>query len=606
MSHLFEEMHLLTRAVCLLETAQEHSLKIPFQQYWDLLAKYIAQQRGRFILLVVLLLSSIGMTLVSPQIMRYFIDTTQTSKDLHNLLLAALAFIAVAILQQVVSVSATYTGENVAWTATNALRAEMAWHCLNLDMSYHNNVSPGELIERIDGDVAELSNFFSQLVVRVLGNMVLLLGILVVLLFTDWRVGLAFTVFSVVTLLALNAVRGIAIPFQKQFRALVADMFGFLEERLAGTEDIRSSGAVEFVLLGLYKVSKKILDVWMSVQRRFILVRFVAGFMMTAGVGMSLVGSYWLFKAGLITLGTAYMIVNYTNLLRRPIRELSQQVESLQNIGAATERLRDLRAIQPKIVDGPGDPIPSGALDLNFENVEFAYKEGETVLERINFTLRPGTVLGVLGRTGSGKTTLARLVFRLYDPTEGCVMLGGVPLPKAKLRALRERVALVTQDVQLFQATVRDNITFFDRSISDERIIHVIHELGLNDWLDRLPNGLDTKLETGGRSISAGEAQLLAFTRVFLRDPGLVILDEASSRLDPATEQLIERAIDKLLRDRTAIIIAHRLGTLHRTKDVMILEDGCIVEYGDRNALAADPETRFHSLLRTGLEEVLA
>jgi ABC-type multidrug transport system fused ATPase/permease subunit len=167
-------------------------------------------------------------------------------------------------------------------------------------------------------------------------------------------------------------------------------------------------------------------------------------------------------------------------------------------------------------------------------------------------------------------------------------------------------VALVTQDVQLFQASVRDNITFFDRSIPDERILAVIGELGLGDWLAGLPKGLDTKIETGGRSLSAGEGQLLAFTRVFLRDPGLVILDEASSRLDPATEQLIERAIDRLLRGRTAIIIAHRLGTLHRTHSVMILEAGQIIEYGEREKLAADPATRFHDLLRTGMEEVLA
>ncbi len=167
-------------------------------------------------------------------------------------------------------------------------------------------------------------------------------------------------------------------------------------------------------------------------------------------------------------------------------------------------------------------------------------------------------------------------------------------------------MALVTQDVQLFQASVRDNITFFDRSIPDEQILAVIDELGLAEWLAGLPEGLDTKLQTGGRSISAGEAQLLAFTRVFLRDPGLVILDEASSRLDPATEQLIERAIDKLLRDRTAIIIAHRLGTLHRTSEMMILEDGRVLEQGSREQLAADPSTRFHSLLQTGLEEVLA
>jgi ABC-type multidrug transport system fused ATPase/permease subunit len=227
------------------------------------------------------------------------------------------------------------------------------------------------------------------------------------------------------------------------------------------------------------------------------------------------------------------------------------------------------------------------------------------VLRGINFTLQPGRVLGLLGRTGSGKTTLARLVFRLFDPTHGLIELGGVSLTLPQLKPLRQRVALVTQDVQLFQASVRDNLTFFDRSVPDERILEVIHELGLSAWYENLPKGLDTKLESGGRSLSAGEAQLLAFTRVFLKDPGLIILDEASSRLDPATEQLIERAMDRLLQNRTAIIIAHRLGTIHRTDEIMILEKGAIVEHGGRKALGADADSRFYHLLQTGLEEVL-
>jgi ATP-binding cassette subfamily B protein len=327
---------------------------------------------------------------------------------------------------------------------------------------------------------------------------------------------------------------------------------------------------------------------------------------MTAGLGLALVFGFYLFQAGTISLGTVYLVVIYTSQLRRPIRELTQQMENLQNVGAATERLTELSAIRAKIVDGPGVDVPPGALGLTFDNVHFAYKEGETVLEQIDFHLKPGSVLGLLGRTGSGKTTLARLVFRLYDPTHGRIMLGGVPLTEPRLKPLRERVALVTQDVQLFQASVRDNITFFNRDITDSRIREVIHELELTDWLEALPNGLDTRLETGGRSISAGEAQLLAFTRIFLRNPGLVILDEASSRLDPATEQLIERAIDRLLKDRTAIIIAHRLGTLHRTNEIMILEDGRVIEHGSREKLASDASTSFHRLLNTGLEEVLA
>jgi len=580
-------------------------LKIPFHQYWDLLAKYIKHQKGRFALLTILLLSAIGLQVLNPQIMRFFIDATQTSAETRVLVIAALVFISIAIIQQIFGVSATYIGEIVAWSATNALRADLAQHCLGLDMSYHNNASPGELIERIDGDVTELSNFFSQLVIRVFGNLLLMIGILIALLLEDWRIGLAFAVFAFVTLIVLNAVRGIAIPHQKKMREAIADLFGYLEERLAGTEDVRSSGAVDFVLLGLYKLQYRIFGHWRDAWRRFLLVRFSAGILLTFGISLSFVLSYYLFQESLITIGTAYLIVYYTNLLRRPIRELTQQVENLQNIGAATERLRELRAIESKVNDGPGADLPGGPISLGFEEVSFSYVDDEPVLEGINFQLESKHVLGLLGRTGSGKTTLARLVFRLYDPTKGQVTLGGVPIQKPSLHILRDRVAVVTQDVQLFQASVRDNLTFFNRSIPDAQILNVIQELGLSTWFESLTDGLDTKLETGGRSLSAGEAQLLAFTRVFLSNPGLVILDEASSRLDPATEQLIEHAVDQLLQDRTAIIIAHRLGTLRRTDEILILEDGQITEYGERKKLAADPDSRFFNLLKTGLEEVL-
>ncbi|MEN8172885.1 MAG: ABC transporter ATP-binding protein [Chloroflexota bacterium] len=580
-------------------------MNIPFHLYWDLLSPYIKFQKTRFFWLTVLLLSSIGLQVINPQIMRYFIDAATSASPSDNLTLAALAFIFIALIQQVVGVGATYLGENVAWTATNALRSDLARHCLNLDMSFHNNTSPGELIERIDGDVSELSNFFSQMVIRVLGNLLLMAGILFAMFFEDWRVGGIFTIFAVVTLTVLNLVRGIAIPHQKKMRAAIADFFGFLEERLAGTEDIRSSGAVEYVLLGLYKHMFKIGGHWRDAWRRFVLVRFSAGMLLTLGIGLSFVAGFQLYNQGIITLGTAYLIVYYTNLLRRPIREITHQIENLQNIGAATERLRDLQAIEGKINDGPGAPIKSGALALGFDQVHFSYIEHEPVLNGISFQLNPGSVLGLLGRTGSGKTTLARLVFRLYDPTQGGISLGDVPLTRPTLETLRDRIAIVTQDVQLFQATVRNNLTFFDRGISDQRIMDVIAELGLMDWYQSLSNGLDTKLESGGRGLSAGEGQLLAFTRVFLRDPGLVILDEASSRLDPATEQLIEQAVDKLLKDRTAIIIAHRLGTIQRTDEIMILDDGVIAEYGPRAGLSTDTSSRFYGLLQTGLEEVL-
>jgi ABC-type multidrug transport system fused ATPase/permease subunit len=212
----------------------------------------------------------------------------------------------------------------------------------------------------------------------------------------------------------------------------------------------------------------------------------------------------------------------------------------------------------------------------------------------------------VLGRTGSGKTTITRLLLRLYPPMAGTVRLGGVDLTQTRIGDVRERVGMVTQEVQLFEGSVRDNLTFFNTGVSDTQIRSALDALGLRTWYDALPAGLDTPLSSRGAGLSAGEAQLLAFARVFLKNPGLVILDEASSRLDPATERRIERAVDVLLGGRTAIIVAHRLATVQRADEILILEDGQVREYGPRVALASDPQSRFAALLRTGLEVVLA
>jgi ATP-binding cassette subfamily B protein len=247
-----------------------------------------------------------------------------------------------------------------------------------------------------------------------------------------------------------------------------------------------------------------------------------------------------------------------------------------------------------------------GELRVEFDGVSFTYDGNGQVLHEVSFNLAPGKVLGILGRTGSGKTTLTRLLFRLYDPSSGAIRLQGLDIRQIPLSQLRDRIGMVTQDVQLFKASIRDNLAFFDRSIDDERITRALKELHLWDWVQARPQELAASLAAGGQGLSAGEAQLLAFGRVFLKDPGLVILDEASSRLDPLTENLLERAVERLFKDRTGVVIAHRLQTVQRADDILILEDGGVVEYGPRLQLAGDPGSRFSHLLQTGLEEALA
>lgn len=571
-----------------------------------LLVKYLFPQRLRVVSLAVLLLSSIGLQLVNPQILRYFIDTAATGGTLRSLLAAAGLFIVVALVTQALAVGATYIGEQISWRATNLLRGELALHCLYLDLPFHNTHTPGVLIERIDGDVTAMGNLFSQFVIRVLGSLLLSVGVLALIFREEWRVGLALLVYAGVALIVLIRTSDLAVSEFTKEREATAQLFGFLEERLNGMPDIRANGAGAYVMRRFFGT---VHTLFLQTRRAGLLgsgMWVITTGLFAIGFAIALGSGAYLFLKGSITIGTVYLFVQYTDMLRRPLEEIAEQLKDFQRAGASVGRVSELMRLESVIEDGEGGPLPDGPLSVNFQRVSFSYEDDQPVLQDLDFALRPGKVLGLLGRTGSGKTTITRLLHRLYDPSHGAIMIGDQNLRELKLEELRHAVGIVTQEVQLFQATVRDNLTLFDNTVPDERITEVLLDVGLERWFQSLPQGLDTELDTGGGGLSAGEAQLLAFTRVFLRNPGLVILDEASSRLDPATERLIERAIDRLMTNRTGIVIAHRLATVGRADEIMIMQDGRIAEYGAREMLAADHTSRFAQLLRTGMEEVLA
>ena len=594
-------------------------LNVPIKPYWDLLANYLKPQKKTVLWLALLLAASIGLQLANPQIVKYFIDTASEpvangtaafQQGLNNLLGAAALFMGVAIVRQVIALTAVYVGENVAWTATNALRADLALHCLRLDMAFHKQHKPGELIERVDGDVNKLANFFSQLFIQLTSNVLLLVGVIVLLWLVDWRVGVSITAVSLLGVLALNYLRTLTVPRWEALRQTEADLFGFLEEWLTGMETIRTAGGEPYVLQKMLRLGR---ERWQRMRSAIKVNVFVwnlpLGVFTLAYIAAHIFGTT-LFRSSALSIGGIYLIFYYIDVIKEPLWSINRQIEDLQKAAASIRRIMALQAEQPTMLDGPGVDVPEGATAVTFDHVSFFYADDPDtmILQDLDFQLEPGTVLGLLGRTGSGKSTLTKLLFRFYDPTEGAILLGSddsqFDLRDAKQAELRRHIGLVTQEVQLFHASVRDNLTLFDATISDAQILAVLDELGLMPWLNGLPNGLDSPLQADA-SLSAGEAQLLAFVRVFLADPGLVIMDEASSRLDPVTEMKIEQAIDKLLANRTGIIVAHRLATVQRADEIMILGDGRIVEYGRRTHLAADPTSQFAQLLVTGLEEAI-
>jgi ATP-binding cassette subfamily B protein len=570
--------------------------------YRKLFKEYVSPQWKRFTLLAFLVLMGIGLQIITPQIIRDFIDTAISSGPLKVLFHLAFFFLGLAFVQQVLSVLAASYGEDLGWRTTNRLRSDLTEHCLTLDLHFHYANTPGEMIERIDGDITALSNFFSRFFIVIAGNFLLLIGILIVVFFEDWRAGIALTGFATFVVIVLLSIRGISVPHWMASRQASAKYFGFMEERLSGTEDIRANGAIEHVLERFFSLLRE----RMVTERKGGLVGsftwaatsslFLLGMAIAFGIG------YYLYQRQALSLGSVYLLFHYTEMLRRPIETITRQIEDLQKATTSIRRIAEIMGMESRVRDGFGGELSSGAPTIEFKKVSFGYQADEPILKDVSFELRSGKALGLLGRTGSGKTTITRLLARLYDPDSGCILWNGTDIRQVPLEDLRHRIGVVTQDAQWFHASVRDNLTMFNSEVSDEHIIQIIEELGLSEWFKRLPEGLNTILKADGDGLSAGQAQLLVLGRVFLKNPELIIMDEASSRLDPATEKLIDRAVTQLLRNRTAIIIAHRLSTIECVDEIIVLDTGRIIEQGQRGSLERNPMSRLSLLLEMGAE----
>jgi ATP-binding cassette subfamily B protein len=569
----------------------------------SLLSTYLRPEWRRGALLCLLLLTGIALQLANPEIIKLFIDGAQNGKTYHYLVLIGCLFLAVALAGQVAAVAETRLAEDLGWRTTNNLRIDLTSHVLSLDAGFHSDHTAGDLIERIDGDVSAIADFFARFVTQVMGSSIFLVGVIALLFATDWRVGATVASFSALAVVLLLRGGGRVAARAADARRTATDLSSFIEERMDGLPDIKANGADEYVVWRLHQRLRSRCHA--AVRASIAVSTFEAGvgsiFALAAGAALGL--SALLHQTGTLTLGTIFLVFRYTGMLQTPLEQLTTQMNTLQQATASIVRVRRLQQTVPGIVSGGRAGLPSGAFSVVLHDVTFAYRESP-ILRNVSLEVAAGETLGLLGRTGCGKTTISRLIFRLYDPQAGMIRLNGVDVRTIDLDHLRARVAIVTQEVQLFQTTLRDNVRLFDESIDDGRIMAAFELLELTPWLDQLPHGLDTSLGSGGRGVSAGEAQLIAFARVYLRDPGLVILDEASSRVDPYTQRLLERGTSHLVQDRTAIIIAHRPETIRAVDSIAILAGGEIVEAGSRAELERDPTSRLSAIIQAGNAEV--
>ena len=575
-------------------------MKQLFVESSDLLFTYFKRQKYKMSLLAILLFGSTGIQLLIPQVLREFIDTARIGVDQEELIDIAILFLVITIGYQGLSISSIYMSELVGWNATNDLRRNLIKHCLDLNMSFHNERTPGELIERIDGDVATLFGFFSQFIIRVCFSVFLIVGVLILLFYEDWRIGMVFTGYIILATVILYLSRSIAVPFWKTERQQNAMFLGLLAERCIGLVDIRSNGLQDYVI---NKFHEHMRYVFTSGRKAWVMnsvMRLCITGFLTIGTLFALLFGAYLYDIGTITIGVVYMLFHYSQMLRRPLVHITYQMQDLQKAQASIARVREIVEIQNPVFNGTITSLPSGPLSVEFNDVSFAYNE-KTVLNNLSFKVSPGQVVGIVGRSGSGKTTITRLVSRLYVAQKGLIRVSNVDIQDLHSEVLAQRIGIVTQDVQLIRATVRNNVSFFNSNVSDEKITEAMCELGIDGWLDSLPKGLDTMLEPNGQGLSGGEAQLLAFMRIYLKEPSLVILDEASSRIDPSTEHMLDQAISRLISNRSCIIIAHRPRTLLRCDSILMIEDGYVRENWTQKEWLENPTSHFSLLLREEL-----
>lgn len=565
--------------------------------HWALVGRFLRPHARALLAFGVLVLIAGTVPLAGPVLLGAIADSAVAGAGARDLVLLAVGFAAVGLAAGGSDLLVTWLGARLAWTAANDLRVEIARHALSLGPAWHGRTTPGAVVDRVDGDATRLGELLARVVVRFAASIVTLVGIVALLWWQEWRLGAAMAVLLIIGGWVLVRLKDLAVPAGIATRETHGAMLGAAEERLRGAEELRALGAGRYAADDLHRRSALTLEPERRLATYSIVIWAAAIIVVFGGGTIALGGGIALQRAGVLTVGQVLLAFTATQLTRRPLEALANHIEQIQQAAAGAARLAQLVAEQP-LVRFTGDAeIGPGPLSVDLVDVTARYPGADIdVLGPVDVHLAPGTRLGVVGASGGGKTTMSRLLHRSLDPRTGTVRIGGLDLRDVAESSLRDRVAVVTQEVQLMSASVRDNLTLFGAvTASDEALTAAVEAVGLGTWLSGLEQGLDAHLGSDAGT-SAGEAQLLALARVLLRDPGLVVLDEPTARLDTASALAVTEALDLLLTGRTAVVIAHRMATLEHVDEVAVVRDGQIVEHGERADLAAS-DSRFAAMV---------
>ena len=566
------------------EEDEERVLRRPRRNMRRLLP-YFRPYRTRVLVTIVLMLLVTGATLAGPALAQVAIDDGIDAGSVTALIVIVSIFVVIGLIGWAAQYWQSYLSSWVGERVLLDLRRQVFRHMMRLELGHHERTPTGRSVSRLTADIEAVNQLVVEGATSLVINGLTLIGVVIILMFYDWRLALA--AFAIFPFLAIGTwwFRSRATRAYRSTRERVAVVLSVLQENLSGIRVVQAHGREEEARRRFRDANRE----YRRANMRTVTISgiYFPGVELLAALGTALIlwfgGTLVLNEA--LTVGVMVAFIGYLSSFFDPIQQLSQLYNTFQAAMAALEKIFGVLETDPRITDAAGArDLPEVAGRIDLEHVSFGYGR-EYVIRDVDLHVQPGTTVALVGPTGAGKSTLAKLIARLYDPDEGAVRIDGMDLREVREDSLRAAMGIVPQEGHLFSGTIADNVRFAHPLASDDDVRRALDAVGALGFVEELPEGIDTDVQERGARLSAGQRQLICFARALVPDPRLVILDEATSSIDIGTEKRIEEALDRLLEGRTAVVIAHRLSTIRRADLIVVVEDGRIAEQGTHDEL---------------------
>ena len=548
--------------------------------------EFVQPYKVQFIIAAVsaILLSVLGPA--RPMLINYAIDNYIVIPNKEGLLTITLLLLGVLILEGIIQFFYIYLSTWLGQHVIQDLRSKVFKHILSLKMKYFDNTPIGTLVTRTVSDIETIADIFSQGLLVIIAELLKLVVVIIMMFYTDWRLAIIAMLTIPILLVATAWFKtNIKRTFQ-DVRNQISNLNTFVQEHIVGMNIVQIFNRENAEYQKFYNINKDHTDA--NIRGVFYYAVFFPVVEVLSAMSIGLIvwyGGHGILEGKNITIGELIAFILFIHMMFRPIRQLADRFNILQMGIVGSERVFRVLDTNNRIIDNGSHNLDVLLGSIAFDSVDFAYKNEEWVLKGLSFEIKAGKTLALVGRTGSGKTSIVSVLNRFYEITSGSITIAGVNITDISLTHLRNNIALVQQEVFLFSDSILNNIILYDDTISKKDVMQAAKEIGVDKFVNSFPGGYDYIVGERGVTLSSGQRQLIAFLRVYVRNPKILILDEATASIDTATEELLQNALIKLSANRTTIVIAHRLSTIVNADKILYLQDGRVLEEGNHNDL---------------------